>query len=37
MPRVEMTRLGKVALVLLGFYLIGLLVLLILRFTGVLG
>ena len=37
MPRVRMTRLGKTALSFLGVYLVALLVLLVLRFTGVLG
>lgn len=37
MPRVQLSRLGRVALYLLGFYLIALLTLLALRFTGVLG
>jgi hypothetical protein len=37
MPRVQLGRFGKAALYLLGFYLIALLVLLALRFAGVLG
>lgn len=37
MPRVQLGRFGKVALYFLGFYLIALLVLLVLRFAGVLG
>jgi len=36
-PRVQLSRFGKAALYLLGFYLIALLTLLALRFTGVLG
>ena len=37
MPRVQLSRPGKVALYLLGFYLVAVLVLLVLRFAGVLG
>ena len=37
MPRVRMTPFGKAALYFLGIYLVSLLVLLVLRFTGVLG
>lgn len=37
MPRVQLGRFGKVALYVLGFYLIALLILLVLRFAGVLG
>lgn len=37
MPRVHLTPLTKAALYLLGVYLVALLVLLVLRFTGVLG
>jgi hypothetical protein len=36
-PRVQLSRLGKAALYFLGLYLIALLALLVLRFTGALG
>jgi len=37
MPRVQLTPVAKVALYLLRIYLLALLTLLVLRFTGVLG